>query len=94
MRALTLLGSLWVILLAWFFWLWVLPGMWLSQALQGERDGRMACLQGQRAKPLSHDHFFRLVLGLAQVTTALVRPELNLFEPVRQAHWKLGTIRL
>jgi lipid A ethanolaminephosphotransferase len=53
--------------------------VWLSKPLQRERDWRMACLQGQSAKPLSHDHVFHSVLGLAQVTTALAKSELNLF---------------
>jgi lipid A ethanolaminephosphotransferase len=53
--------------------------VWLSKPLQRERDWRMACLQDQSAKPLSHDHVFHSVLGLTQVTTRLAKPELDLF---------------
>ena len=53
--------------------------VWLSKPLQRERHWGMNCLQAQSAKPLSHDHLFHSVLGLAQVSTQLAKPELNLF---------------
>jgi lipid A ethanolaminephosphotransferase len=53
--------------------------VWLSKPLQRERNWRMACLQGQSAKPLSHDHLFHSLLGLTQVTTDVAKPELDLF---------------
>jgi lipid A ethanolaminephosphotransferase len=53
--------------------------VWLSKPLQRERHWGMNCLQAQSGKPLSHDHLFHSVLGLAQVSTQLAKPELNLF---------------
>ena len=53
--------------------------VWLSQPLQRQRSWGMACLQGQSAKALSHDNLFHSVLGLAQVSTALAKPELDIF---------------
>jgi lipid A ethanolaminephosphotransferase len=53
--------------------------VWLSKSLQRERNWGMNCLQAQSAKPLSHDHLFHSVLGLAQVGTQLAKPEVNLF---------------
>jgi lipid A ethanolaminephosphotransferase len=53
--------------------------VWLSKPLQKERQWGMNCLQAQSAKALSHDHLFHSLLGLAQVSTQLSKPELNLF---------------
>jgi lipid A ethanolaminephosphotransferase len=53
--------------------------VWLSKPLQRQRGWDMACLQAQSAKALSHDHLFHSMLGLAQVSTSLVQPQLNLF---------------
>ncbi|WP_233200669.1 phosphoethanolamine transferase [Limnohabitans sp. G3-2] len=53
--------------------------VWLSKPLQRERHWGMNCLQAQSAKPLSHDHLFHSLLGLAQVSTQLTKPALNLF---------------
>ena len=53
--------------------------VWLSKPLQKERQWGMNCLQSQSAKALSHDHLFHSLLGLAQVSTQLSKPELNLF---------------
>ncbi len=53
--------------------------LWLSLAMQKQQGGSMACLQGQSAKALSHDHLFHSVLGLAQVSTRVAKPELDLF---------------
>ena len=53
--------------------------VWLSKPLQKERQWGMNCLQAQSAKALSHDHLFHSLLGLAQVSTQLAKPELNLF---------------
>lgn len=53
--------------------------VWLSQALQKQRGWGMACLKGQSAKPLTHDHLFHSMLGLSQVSTRLAQPELDIF---------------
>jgi lipid A ethanolaminephosphotransferase len=53
--------------------------LWMSLAMQKNQGGSMACLQGQSAKALSHDHLFHSVLGLAQVSTRVAKPELDLF---------------
>ena len=53
--------------------------VWLSSALQKQRGWSMACLQGQSAKALSHDHLFHSMLGLSQVATSVAKPELDLF---------------
>ena len=54
--------------------------VWLSPAFQSQRGWRMACLQSQSAKALSHDYFFHSVLGLTQVSTQLHKPELDVFQ--------------
>jgi lipid A ethanolaminephosphotransferase len=53
--------------------------VWLSPALQRERGWRMACLQAQSSKALSHDNLFHSLLGLAQVRTELAKPALDIF---------------
>lgn len=54
--------------------------VWLSKPYQRQRGWKMACLQAQSAKALSHDHLFHSVLGLAQVSTQLHQPALDIFE--------------
>ena len=53
--------------------------VWLSKPMQQQRAWRMACLQGQSGKALSHDNLFHSVLGLAQVGTVLAKPTLDIF---------------
>ncbi len=53
--------------------------VWLSKPLQRQRGWDVACLQGQSARALSHDHLFHSMLGLTQVSTDLAQPALNLF---------------
>jgi lipid A ethanolaminephosphotransferase len=53
--------------------------VWLSKPLQRQRGWNPACLQTQSGKPLSHDNLFHSLLGLAQVSTRLAKPELDLF---------------
>lgn len=53
--------------------------VWLSKPLQRQRGWNPACLQAQSGKALSHDNLFHSVLGLAQVSTRLAKPELDLF---------------
>jgi lipid A ethanolaminephosphotransferase len=52
---------------------------WLSKPMQQQRGWRMACLQDQADKPLSHDNLFHSMLDLSQVSTGLAKPELNIF---------------
>lgn len=52
---------------------------WLSKPMQQQRGWRMACLQAQADKPWSHDNLFHSMLDLAQVSTQLAKPELNIF---------------
>lgn len=53
--------------------------VWLSKPLQRQRGWNMSCLQAQTGKALSHDNLFHSLLGLNQVSTRLVKPELDLF---------------
>jgi lipid A ethanolaminephosphotransferase len=53
--------------------------VWLSKPMQRQRGWAMPCLKSQSAKPLSHDNLFHSVLGLNQVSTALAKPELDIF---------------
>jgi lipid A ethanolaminephosphotransferase len=42
---------------------------------------RTDCLRERAEQSVSHDHLFHSVLGLMDVSTAVRRPGLNLFEP-------------
>jgi len=53
--------------------------VWLSKPMQKLRGWNMSCLQAQSAKELTHDNLFHSVLGLSQVKTSLVKPELDIF---------------
>jgi lipid A ethanolaminephosphotransferase len=46
--------------------------------LPPQRAGQMACLRQRRDAPLSHDHLFHTVLGLAGVTASEYQPALDL----------------
>ena len=52
---------------------------WLSPGLQQRSGVGQACLRAQADKPISHDHLFHSVLGLAGVQTQVKRAELDLF---------------
>jgi lipid A ethanolaminephosphotransferase len=52
---------------------------WVSPALRRARGWPADCLREQAAQPLSHDHLFHSVLGLAGVQTQVRRAELDLF---------------
>ncbi|WP_342133427.1 phosphoethanolamine transferase [Hydrogenophaga sp. OTU3427] len=52
---------------------------WLSPALRQARGWPANCLSAAAAQPLSHDHLFHSMLGLAGVTTQVKRAELDLF---------------
>jgi lipid A ethanolaminephosphotransferase len=52
---------------------------WLSPSFQQETGLATACLQKRVDEPISHDHYFHSVLGLMGVTTAVYRPELDIY---------------
>lgn len=52
---------------------------WLSSDFEGWRGSRMACLQRERDRALSHDHLFHSVLGLMGVGTEVYRRELDAY---------------
>jgi lipid A ethanolaminephosphotransferase len=54
---------------------------WTSPGYAARRGLDLRCLHAQAARPLSHDHFFHSVLGLADVETAARAPALDLFAP-------------
>ena len=43
----------------------------------------LACLQSRRDAPLTHDHLFHTVLGLAAVRASEYDPRLDAFAPCR-----------
>ena len=44
-----------------------------------------ACLQAKAGEPYSHDNLFHTLLGLADVSTALYQPQLDITASCRQA---------
>ena len=54
---------------------------WLSEGMQQRSGVRTDCLRERAEQAVSHDHLFHSVLGLMDVSTAVRRPGLNLFEP-------------
>jgi lipid A ethanolaminephosphotransferase len=56
---------------------------WLSRDFVSSRKINMHCLQGRADKRLTHDNYFHSVLGLAGVTTALYKPDLDTFSTCR-----------
>lgn len=54
--------------------------LWTSDRFDARRGLDPDCIRSHADAPLSHDNFFHSVLGLADVTTSLRKPELNLFE--------------
>ena len=54
--------------------------LWTSDRFNVRRGLDPACVRQRAATPLSHDNFFHSVLGLADVTTGVRKPALDLFE--------------
>ncbi|TXH70075.1 MAG: DUF1705 domain-containing protein [Lysobacteraceae bacterium] len=52
---------------------------WTSQGFAARRKLDSECLRGRADAPLSHDHFFHIVLGLTNVQTVLYRRQLDAF---------------
>jgi len=52
---------------------------WLSSDFEGWRGSRIACLQRERERALSHDHLFHSVLGLMGVGTEVYQRELDAY---------------
>lgn len=52
---------------------------WFSAGFAERHGFTTACLQGQRDQLVSHDHYFHSVLGLMDVQTSVLRPELDLY---------------
>lgn len=54
--------------------------LWASDRFNVRRGLDPACVRQRAATPLSHDNFFHSVLGLADVTTGVRKPALDLFQ--------------
>lgn len=54
--------------------------LWTSPRFATRRGVDLRCLRGRADRPLSHDHFFHSVLGLADVASAVRKPALDLFD--------------
>ncbi|WP_345302713.1 phosphoethanolamine--lipid A transferase [Lysobacter hankyongensis] len=54
--------------------------LWAPERFAARRGLDLPCLRGRDKRPLSHDHVFHSVLGLADVTTAVRKPALDLFD--------------
>lgn len=65
--------------------------MWWSKAYQQRLDG--TCLHQRSHQPVSHDHLFHSVLGLAGVNTQVHDAKLDLTAPCREDSVKLSTSR-
>lgn len=52
---------------------------WVSPAFEQQRGLRRSCLQQRLDQPLSHDHFFHSVLGLAGVRAAEYQAALDIY---------------
>ena len=55
--------------------------LWLSDRFPGRRRLDMDCVRRGTDAPLSHDHFFHSVLGLADVSADVYNHALDLFDP-------------
>jgi lipid A ethanolaminephosphotransferase len=55
--------------------------LWLSDLFPARRRLDMDCVRRGADAPLSHDHFFHSVLGLADVSADVYNPALDLFVP-------------
>ena len=58
---------------------------WLSGNMQTLLGLTAACLQAKAGEPYSHDNLFHTLLGLADVSTALYQPQLDITASCRQA---------
>ena len=58
---------------------------WLSGNMQTRLGLTAACLQAKAGEPYSHDNLFHTLLGLADVSTALYQPQLDITASCRQA---------
>lgn len=56
---------------------------WLSPAFERSQRLSSACLRGRVNERISHDSYFHAVLGLAGVSIAEYRPELDFYRPCR-----------
>ena len=52
---------------------------WLSDGFASQRQIKHRCLQEKADAPLSHDHYFHSVLGLAGVSTSAYQRQLDVF---------------
>ncbi len=52
---------------------------WTSPAFDQQRGLRKSCLQDKKTSPISHDHYFHSVLGIAGVRSVEYRPELDVY---------------
>jgi lipid A ethanolaminephosphotransferase len=52
---------------------------WFSDSFTRQRQLQTACLQQKINAPLSHDHYFHSVLGLAGVSTSVYQRPLDIF---------------
>jgi len=57
--------------------------LWQAEGSAGGRGPQAQCLGQRLDKPLSHDHLFHTVLGIAGVQTQLYQPGLDLIAPCR-----------
>ena len=53
--------------------------LWMSDGFTGRFGIDRACLAARRDQPLSHDNVFHSVLGMLDVDTAVLNPQLDLF---------------
>jgi lipid A ethanolaminephosphotransferase len=59
--------------------------LWLSPNYRSETGTDVACLEGNRNQPVSHDNLFHSVLGLLDVQTRVYDRNLDIFAPCRTA---------
>ena len=57
---------------------------WLSPAFAARQKLDAACLAGRADAPLSHDHLFHSLLGLAAVQTQAYKPGLDAYAACRK----------
>jgi lipid A ethanolaminephosphotransferase len=58
--------------------------MWFSERFQASFKTTAACLEKQKQRALSHDHFFHSVLGLLDVATSAYNPQLDVSAACRK----------
>ena len=52
--------------------------LWMSDRYQTALGVSMACLREKAGQPLSHDNMFSSILGLADIKTSVIDPDLDL----------------